>query len=71
MSRRTASRTRTEVACPNCGATVVWSEEAKWRPFCSERCRMIDLGEWFDEEKSIPGEPADVPPDYDPDKDTH
>lgn len=66
MSRHSPARTGPEVACPNCGATVIWSEAAKWRPFCSERCRLIDLGEWFDEEKAIPGEPADVPPDQDP-----
>lgn len=37
------------VACPTCGKAVPWCEESKWRPFCSERCRFIDLGEWFDE----------------------
>lgn len=43
------------VACPNCGATVTWNAEAKWRPFCSERCKMIDLGEWVDGNRAIPG----------------
>ncbi|MGH8019900.1 MAG: DNA gyrase inhibitor YacG [Opitutaceae bacterium] len=33
--------------CAQCGALGDWSE-SKWRPFCSERCRMIDLGSWFD-----------------------
>jgi endogenous inhibitor of DNA gyrase (YacG/DUF329 family) len=47
-----------QVACPTCGARVEWSRDAKWRPFCCERCRLIDLGEWFGEEKRIPGEPA-------------
>lgn len=42
---------------------MVWDDSARWRPFCSERCRLIDLGEWINEEKAIPGEPADVPPD--------
>ncbi len=50
----------TEVECPTCGATVVWNEDAPWRPFCSERCKLIDLGEWADEGHRIPGE--DVPP---------
>lgn len=65
MSRHTPAHPRPEVACPTCGATVVWDEKARWRPFCSERCRLIDLGEWINEEKAIPGEPADVPPDAD------
>ena len=50
-----------EVACPNCGRTVVWSKTEKWRPFCSERCKMIDLGEWLTEEKRIPGDPIPMP----------
>jgi len=48
-----------EVACPNCGKMVEWSPASKWRPFCSERCRLIDLGQWFSEEHAIPGEAAD------------
>lgn len=47
--------------CPHCGNPVDWNQKPKWRPFCSERCRMIDLGEWLSEKKAIPGEPADVP----------
>ncbi|HEY5309141.1 MAG TPA: DNA gyrase inhibitor YacG, partial [Casimicrobiaceae bacterium] len=34
------------VACPECGAPVVWAAASKWRPFCSERCRLIDQGAW-------------------------
>jgi uncharacterized protein len=47
-----------EVACPHCGKAVPWSKESKWRPFCSKRCRLIDLGQWFSEEHTIPGEGA-------------
>ncbi len=43
------------VECPQCGAQVSWTEEATWRPFCSERCKMVDLGAWFSEERAIPG----------------
>ena len=50
-----------EVACPTCGRAVIWSKAQKWRPFCSERCKLIDLGEWLTEEKRIPGEPAPLP----------
>jgi uncharacterized protein len=49
-----------EVTCPNCGTPVTWSPQSRWRPFCSERCRLIDLGAWFEEEHAIPGEDADA-----------
>lgn len=42
------------VNCPTCGKPVRWDETAKWRPFCSERCRLIDLGEWASEGFRIP-----------------
>lgn len=45
-----------KVRCPTCGKAVEWTPESRWRPFCSERCRLIDLGEWLQEEKRIPGE---------------
>ncbi|HED40097.1 MAG TPA: DNA gyrase inhibitor YacG [Chromatiales bacterium] len=44
------------VNCPTCKKPVDWST-ARWRPFCSERCRMIDFGKWSDEEHRIPGSP--------------
>jgi hypothetical protein len=33
----------------------VWSAAQRWKPFCSERCKLIDLGAWFDESNRIPG----------------
>jgi endogenous inhibitor of DNA gyrase (YacG/DUF329 family) len=51
------------VACPTCGKPVPWSEASPWRPFCSERCRMIDLGEWLGEEKRIAGDPLPPTPE--------
>jgi endogenous inhibitor of DNA gyrase (YacG/DUF329 family) len=42
------------VSCPTCKAAVSWTAEQRFKPFCSERCRLIDLGEWFSEEKRIP-----------------
>jgi endogenous inhibitor of DNA gyrase (YacG/DUF329 family) len=45
-----------QVACPTCRKKIDWSEESAWRPFCSERCRLIDLGAWFNEEHRIPDE---------------
>ena len=48
------------VACPRCGAAVPWTPESRWRPFCSERCKLIDLGDWAAERFRIPGaEPPD------------
>ena len=47
------------VACPNCKRPVPWGPESPFRPFCCERCRLIDLGEWFDETHRIPGPPHD------------
>lgn len=48
----------TTVLCPTCQTTVTWTSAATFRPFCSERCKLIDLGEWANEEKAIPGDPA-------------
>lgn len=50
------------VRCPQCDAEVAW-EETETRPFCSERCRLMDLGAWLDEKYVIPGEPAPFPDD--------
>lgn len=46
------------VKCPQCGKPVYWNQEYPFRPFCSERCKLIDLGSWANEEHVIPGEPA-------------
>ncbi len=48
------------VKCPNCGCSVEWVPEQISKPFCSERCKLIDLGEWAMEEKRIPGESLDL-----------
>ena len=42
--------------CPTCGKSAAWSERNRFRPFCSERCRLIDLGEWASEGHVIPGQ---------------
>jgi endogenous inhibitor of DNA gyrase (YacG/DUF329 family) len=48
------------VRCPTCQRELTWSTDFPWRPFCSERCKMVDLGAWFAEERALPGEPADT-----------
>lgn len=47
----------TRVACPKCQKAVEWSSDNPYRPFCSERCKLIDFGAWANEEHSIPGNP--------------
>ncbi|WP_427983584.1 DNA gyrase inhibitor YacG [Agarivorans sp.] len=46
----------TKVKCPTCNAEVIWQTSSEFRPFCSERCKLIDLGEWANEEKYIAGQ---------------
>ena len=41
------------VKCPTCGTEVEWTNKNPWRPFCRERCRLIDLGAWADESHRI------------------
>jgi endogenous inhibitor of DNA gyrase (YacG/DUF329 family) len=43
------------VPCPTCARPVEWNESSPWRPFCSERCKLIDLGAWASEKHAIPG----------------
>lgn len=47
------------VNCPRCGAPVEWTPEARFRPFCSERCKLIDLGAWATESYRVPVDPKD------------
>lgn len=51
-----------KVRCPQCDAEVLW-EQTRTRPFCSERCRLMDLGAWLDEKYVIPGESVSLPDD--------
>jgi len=44
--------------CPTCRAVVRWEENPD-RPFCSDRCRLSDLGAWVTEQYRIPGTPTD------------
>ena len=42
------------VKCPTCEKPVEWSDKSPWRPFCSERCKQIDLGAWAEEKYRVP-----------------
>lgn len=46
----------TIVRCPTCKQDVVWSTQNLYRPFCSKRCQLIDLGEWANENHHIAGD---------------
>ncbi len=48
-------------ACPRCKASARLDEQNPWRPFCSERCKLLDLGAWFDGRHAIPVEPSEEP----------
>jgi len=50
------------VPCPTCQRPAVFGPANPWRPFCSERCRSIDLGAWASEDYRLP---AQSPPDAD------
>jgi uncharacterized protein len=49
--------------CPKCGRQIAAVPANPWRPFCSERCRLLDLGAWLSERHAIPGEKAVPDPD--------
>jgi len=44
-----------KIICPICKRKTTW-EENPWRPFCSERCKLIDLGKWASEKYRVKGE---------------
>lgn len=53
--------TQPTVSCPTCQKPVPWNESSPYRPFCSQRCKMIDLGTWVDESYRIPSQ-EEAPP---------
>jgi endogenous inhibitor of DNA gyrase (YacG/DUF329 family) len=63
----------TKGRCPRCGKAVTWAGSLwpkghlRYRPFCSERCKLIDLGKWIDEEYRIASEDP-LPEEKEPEK---
>ena len=47
------------VKCPQCGKEVEF-EGNEFRPFCSERCKLLDFGAWADEGYALPAEPTEM-----------
>ena len=63
-----------KITCPTCGKQTTWNPQNTYRPFCSDRCKLIDLGEWANESRKIAGEPVDptsLIADNDGDRDNH
>ena len=48
-----------KVRCPQCGEDALWAPENPWRPFCSERCKQIDLGCWASDSYRIESKAGD------------
>jgi endogenous inhibitor of DNA gyrase (YacG/DUF329 family) len=48
-----------KVACPTCNKKISWDLNNAFRPFCSERCKLLDLGAWADGTYAIPAEEVD------------
>lgn len=51
--------------CPTCGQTIEWQDN-QFRPFCSERCKLIDFGRWANEEYRVPAEERPAPGEREP-----
>lgn len=54
MTQTTTPTPRT-FPCPRCKKPSAWTDNP-YRPFCSERCKMIDLGAWASEEYKLGGQ---------------
>lgn len=49
-----------KITCPTCKKQGTWRADNAFKPFCSERCKLIDLGEWANESRKIPGDNLDI-----------
>ncbi len=56
----TPAKPSPSVPCPTCGNPALFSPKNPFRPFCSERCKLIDLGEWAKEDYRIPLDEGDA-----------
>jgi endogenous inhibitor of DNA gyrase (YacG/DUF329 family) len=55
-------RRKAVVLCPHCGKPVEWDAANPYRPFCTQRCKLMDLGKWAAEEYRIPEGSGAAPP---------
>lgn len=59
----TTARKKPVVPCPQCGKPVSWDVSSPYRPFCSERCQLVDLGKWANEDYRVPENSGAAPSD--------
>lgn len=64
MSDSATSTPVRTVRCPQCGGPSVYAPSNVFRPFCSERCKQMDLGAWANEEFSLPEKEGQSDPDF-------
>ena len=64
MSEYTEQTTARTVDCPHCGGDSLYSLANRFRPFCSERCKNMDLGAWASETFALPEQTADRDPKF-------
>lgn len=57
--------TLSQIQCPKCQKQNTWHVENAFRPFCSERCRLMDLGDWASESNRLPTQET---PDSEPEE---
>ncbi len=62
------AKRRRGARCPQCGKAVDLTPDNRFRPFCSERCKLVDLGAWAAESYRVATheDPAAEEPDADP-----
>ena len=58
---KTQNKAAPIVTCPQCGKEHRWDTSNRFRPFCSERCKLIDLGKWANEEYRVEQREQDLP----------
>ncbi len=58
MASHTTQSADRYVACPSCGGKSLFSPTNRFRPFCSERCKNVDLGAWASEGYRVPARPS-------------
>lgn len=65
MTPNSLSSSEKLVTCPGCGGDSVYAASNSYRPFCSARCKNVDLGAWANEDFRMPAKisPEDLLPD--------
>lgn len=63
MTNDSTSSPKKRVRCPQCEKLTEYSAENPYRPFCSHRCQLIDLGDWASEKYAVPAEDQTPPED--------